>query len=360
MKFLGGLLKFFGILLMLIGTAAGTICCFFAIEDSDPSLYIVGGGVFLSFLLVALGVLGTGMALGQIVKLKKKVAHLEQKLWSAAVAVAPVATPAAVSESVKPIEPTAPVTADPVAEALSAATPKQNGIKRWLPVIIGGALVLIAIVIFILPGKKEAPQSIEAAPQQQQSVVELPPVEMEETEPTEGPAKIEVVELPLGSMLNTGWMEMSFDEVIVEEDIQKSVTIDNVTRITGPDPLPGQVYVCLSGTIKNTSTGELPVYDFFAGRFKIGDYEYEVSANDCDILSPDGSLESEIDPLLTYEYRIYTAIPVELQEYFYAGEPCSFTFGFYDGFDNYELASNRAFSDDAIAECPYQFFIPFQ
>ena len=190
--------------------------------------------------------------------------------------------------------------------------------------------------------------------------MEMAPVEMDETEPTEGPAKIEVVDLSLGSGLNMGWVEMPFDEVIVEEDILKSVTIDNVTHTTGPNPLPGQVYVCLSGTIKNTSTGELPVYDFFAGRFKIGDYEYEVSANDCDILSPDGSLESEIDPLLTYEYRIYTAIPVELQEYFYAGEPCSFTFGFYDGFDNYELASNRAFSDDAIAECPYQFFISFQ
>ena len=76
MKFLGGMFKFFGILLMLIGTAACTICCFFAVEDNDPSLYIVGGVVFLCFLLVALGVLGTGMAMSHIVKLKKKVAQL--------------------------------------------------------------------------------------------------------------------------------------------------------------------------------------------------------------------------------------------------------------------------------------------
>lgn len=361
MKFLGGFLKFLSILLMLIGTAACTALVFLGITDDMIEPILVGVGIFLAFLFVGLGVMGTGMALSHIVKLKKKVALLEQKLWSAPVAVAPVAAPAVVSEPAESNEPVAaPVSADPVAEALAAASPKKNSIKRWLPVIIGGALVLIAIVIFVLPGKKEAPQSIEAAPQQQQSVVELPPVEIEETEPTEGPAKIEVVELPLGSMLNTGWVEMTFDEVIVEEDIQKSVTIDNVTRITGPDPLPGQVYVCLSGTIKNISTGELPVYDFFEGRFAIGDYQYSVSANDCDILSPDGSLESEIDPLLTYEYRIYTAIPVELQEYMAAGEPSSFTFGFYDGFDNQELASNRAFSDDAIAECPYQFFIPFQ
>lgn len=354
MRFLGGLLKFFGILLMLIGTAACTACCFFAVEDNDPSLYVLAGILFLCFLLVALGILGAGTALSQLVKLKKKVAQLEQRLWSAPVApVTPVAAPIEVSAPAEPV-------ADPVAEALAAATPKQTGIKRWLPVIIGGALVLVAIVIFALPGKEASEQSIAEAPQTH-TVETLPPAEMDEPEPTEGPAKIDVVDLSLGSGLNMGWVEMTFDDVIVEEDIQKSVTVDNVTRTTGPDPVPGQVFICLSGTIKNTSTSALPVYDFFEGRFQIGDYEYAVSANDCDILDAYGDPQfSDIAPLIEYEYRIYTAIPVELQEYFYAGEPCSFTFGFYDNFDNQELSYNRSFSDDAIAECPYQFLVSLQ
>ena len=357
MKFLGGFLKFLAILLMLIGTAAGTALVILGVMDDMIEPILVGVGVFLAFLFVALGVMGTGMALSQIVKLKKKVAQLEQRLWSApAASVAPSAPAAAPVAAPDPIP--APV-ADPVEEALASAEPKKATGKRWLPVILGAALVVVAVLVVALSGGKKDNIPVEEAPVIEQQPVELAPVEMDETEPTEGPAMIERPELSMGTSLDTGFVYMSFDEVVVQEDIKKSVTIDRVTRTTGPDPLPGQVYICLSGTIKNTSTSELPVYDFFAGRFQIGDYEYTVSANDCDVLDADGSSESTIAPLMEYEYRIYTAIPAELQELIAAGEPYSFTFGFYDNFDNQELAYNRSFEDDAIALCPYQFFIPF-
>ena len=355
MKFLGGFLKFIGILLMLIGTAACTLCCFFAVEDNDPSLYVVGGAVFLSFLFVALGVLGTGTALSQIVKLKKRVTALEQRLWNLSVAPAAQAAPHSEAKA-EPASVFIPAEAPVEIPAPAVQEPKQT--KKWLPIAIASVAVVLAVVLVIsFAGKgKDAPAEASTAPQQVPETIA--PVDVAEPE-TEGPAKIEVVDLSIGSSLSTGFVDMYFNEIVVDRDIQKSVTVDNVTRTTGPDPLDGQHYVCISGVIINTSTAPLPVYDFFLGRFDLNGYTYEVSANDCDILSPDGSPESEIDPLMEYEFRIYTAIPDALAEQAAAGDGCSFTFGFYDGFDNYELSSNRAFSDDPIAECPYQFYIPF-
>ena len=356
MKFLGGFLKFIGILLMLIGTAACTLCCFFAVEDNDPSLYIVGGAVFLSFLFVALGVLGTGTALGQVVKLKKRVAALEQRLWN--MSAAPAAAPAPAAEELPVAAPAEPVpaAAPEVAPAAEPAAAPTN--KKWLPIALGAVcLVLVVVLIVSLSGGKDQDNGVMEAPQQQP--VTMAPMEVIEPE-TEAPAEIEVAELNMHDSLSTGFVDMYFNEVVVAKDIQKSVTIDRVTRTTGPEPLSGQHYICLSGTIINTSNAPLPVYDFFTGRFEVDGYTYEVSANDCDILSPDGQTESEIDPLMEYEFRIYTAIPDALAEVASAGDACSFTFGFYDGFDNQELAYNKAFSDNPIAECPYQYFISFR
>ena len=185
------------------------------------------------------------------------------------------------------------------------------------------------------------------------SVQTNPPVETEA--PTEPATTIEVVEVPIGSMLSTDFVEMSFNEVTVAHDIQYSVKTGVVTRITGPNPVSGQQYVCLTGTIKNTSTTPLPVYDFFAGKFVLDGYTYEVDANNCDILDGEGLDKSEIDPLMEYTFRLYTAIPDSLAD---SHSSCSFTFGFYDLFDNKELAYNRAVADDAIALCPYQFVVP--
>lgn len=81
MKFLGGFLKFLSILLMLIGTAAGTALVILGVMDDMIEPILVGIGAFLAFLFVALGVMGTGIALSQTAKLKKRVEQLEQRLW---------------------------------------------------------------------------------------------------------------------------------------------------------------------------------------------------------------------------------------------------------------------------------------
>jgi len=151
-----------------------------------------------------------------------------------------------------------------------------------------------------------------------------------------------------------GIFTMSFDDYVVEADVKYSVTTGYVTRITGPEPLAGQKYICLSGTIQNTSTAPLPVYDFFIGNFKLDEYNYEVDANDIDVLDGEGQTKSEIDPLMTYNYRLYVAIPDALADSY---SSCNFTFGFFDGFENQELSHIRAFEDNPISLCPYQFDI---
>ena len=353
MKFLAGLLKTLSVLLLLLGTIFCTVVIVMVgIVDEQPDVILVFAGAWVCVLFVFFGILGTGIALSQTAKLKKRVERLEQHLFYAPAAPRAVsevqAAPAESAPAAVPVQP-----ADPAVPETAA---KKFDIKRWLPVIIAAALVVVALVLVLAIGGGEKNTPVAELPDT--APVTLPPVEMVEPE-TEAPAEIHAEELPMGAALSTGFVEMSFDEIVIQEDIQKSVTIDHVTRITGPEPLPGQVYICLSGIIKNTSTTELPVYDFFAGRFQIGEYQYEVSANDCDVLSADGSSESMIAPLMEYEYRIYAAIPVELAEMVAAGESYSFTFGFYENFDNQELAYNRAFGDDAIATCPYQYFVPF-
>lgn len=349
MKFLAGLSKFISIFLMIVGTVVCTAVIISAgIIDGYVEAIWIMSGAWVCVILVCLTILATGVALSQTVKLKKQVQQLEQRLWTMSTAPASVAAPAL--ETVPELTSVEPV-------VMPTDAPVKQG-KKWLPAIIGASCLILAVVLVIVfvGGRNK---DITAQTPAIQDTVTITPMDVIIPE-SEAPVEVEVSEISMGSSLSTDFVDMLFNDVVVQEDIQKSVTIGNATRTTGPEPISGQQFICLSGTIINTSTSPLPVYDYFIGRFDLGDYSYEVSANDCDILSADGSPESTIDPLMEYEFRIYTAIPNTLSEMIDAGEPCSFTFGFYDNFDNQELASNRAFAEDPIAMCPYQFFIPFQ
>ena len=77
MRFLGGFLKFLSILLMIIGTAACAVVIVMA--EYQIEACIVMGGVWLLVIFVGLNIWGTGLALGQISKLKKRIAQLEQR-----------------------------------------------------------------------------------------------------------------------------------------------------------------------------------------------------------------------------------------------------------------------------------------
>ncbi len=163
---------------------------------------------------------------------------------------------------------------------------------------------------------------------------------------------MEPVELTIGEPLTLDFVELTFAETGIATDIQQSITTGNVTRITGPEAVEGQQFVYLRGTIKNLAKQEIPVFDFFEGEFNLDDYLYSVTANDCDVITAEGEMEHNVPPLTTYSFTIYAAIPNELAD---SHSAASFRFGFFDMFENEELAKNRAFEDDPISLCPYYY-----
>ena len=110
----------------------------------------------------------------------------------------------------------------------------------------------------------------------------------------------------------------------------------------------------LLGNAQIITSRELPVYDFFIGEFDIDGYKYEVTANDCEVYTSNGETESSIPPLTEYSFIMYADIPTELAD---NNNSINYRFGFYDMFDNSELSRNKAFEDDPISLCPYQYAI---
>ncbi|MBO7252366.1 MAG: hypothetical protein J6V25_07050, partial [Oscillospiraceae bacterium] len=192
----------------------------------------------------------------------------------------------------------------------------------------------------------------------QASVMEAPPAEAppatEAAPATEAPASPapSSQNAEMGSTISTDFVEITLTNLLVAEDIKHSVKSGHITYTTGPEPVAGQKYICISGTIRNTSNAPLPVYDFFLGDFELDGYHYQVDATDCDILDGEGSPVTNIDPLMEYTIRIYVAIPNSLAD---NHGSCIFSFGFFDHFDNQELAYNRSFAEDPIALCPYRY-----
>jgi hypothetical protein len=208
------------------------------------------------------------------------------------------------------------------------------------------------VTAFVEQLRPEKENKLEEVPVSNPQKTETAAPAVEETSSEEAAPEVDVLAISMGEKISTEFVEMTFQEITVAEDIRYSVTMDNVTRTTGPDPISGQKYICISGIIKNTAKEALPVYDYFLGEFNLDGYVYEVGANDCDILSGDGTPESKIDPMIQYTFRIYTAIPTSLADSYSSAD---FTYGFYDMFDNMELARNRSFEEDPISLCPYQF-----
>ena len=198
----------------------------------------------------------------------------------------------------------------------------------------------------------------EEQPEDQTSVND---VVVEDQTPEEDAAEEEqgatAIEAKLGETISLEFVELTFEEMGIEEDIQQSITTDNsvgsMTRTFGPQPESGKKFIYLRGTIKNLAKEELPVYDFFAGEFDIDGYKYEVSANECDVYTENGETEVKVQPLTTLSFIMYASLPNELAD---SHTAINFRMGFYDMFANEELAKNRAFEDDPISLCPYQYY----
>lgn len=176
-------------------------------------------------------------------------------------------------------------------------------------------------------------------------------ISIDEEVPTDEQAP-SAIEVALGETIGLEFVEITFEEMGIEEDIKQSIKTGNVTRIFGPDAEEGKKFIYLRGTIKNVAKEALPVYDFFLGEFDIDGYKYEISATDCDVYTSNGETESTVDPLTSLTFMMYASIPNELAD---NHTSINYRFGFYDMFDNEELSRNRAFEDDPISFCPYQY-----
>jgi len=340
MGFLGGFLKFVSVLSLIASTV---FCTAVAVSNNMTEVYITMVVIWLVCLLTCLTVWGFGSALSEVKKLRKRVEVLEWKLQRS---------------SEEPFVSQQPVPELPDYVGRYDAGHPKSGAGKWvlIVVLVLAIAAVLGTIVWVVSGWLLTPEPApaEPVPTIAYPMETLPLEEAPATEAPPAPAAGARETLTLGDPVSTDFVSIRLDECIVNPDIKMSVTIGNVTRTTGPEPLPGQQYICLEGRIQNTSTSPLPVYDFFTGKFDLDGYTYKVGATDCDILTPDGQTVSSIDPLMEYTIRIYTAIPNQLAENLGSAR---FTFGFFDGFENQELASIRAFSEDPIAQCPYQFVI---
>lgn len=226
--------------------------------------------------------------------------------------------------------------------------------KKVLAMILATAMVLSLAACGGSKGsedsKKAEDAKVEATTEPEKEAEVEATAEPEVTE--EAPAGVEPTSIAIGDTIALDFVEITFAETGIAADIKQSITIGNATRITGPEPVDGQQYIYLRGTIKNLATEELPVFDFFVGEFKLDDYCYKVTANECTVIDANGSSENGVPPLATYTFTMYAAVPNELVDTYTTS---NFRFGFYDMFDNQELARNKAFEEDPTSLCPYYY-----
>lgn len=344
-------MKTVAIILLLAATAGCTAVA--VLNSGDVDIYWGMGLLWAVALLITLIIFGNGHALTQLHKLKKRVAYLEHRAEQT-----PVQQPVFDEEFPEINVPAR--TAPKRTSGGAYAAPKSSNKWIWIVVVVILLVAGAVAAVLLLNPKKETAKPAPTAPNvfylPEDSVVEMPAFEATEA-PAETAPAVPAVNISMGDSASTEFVDICFQKWVVKEDIKLSVKTGNVTRITGPDPLAGQQYVCLSGKIRNKTTSPLPVYDFYIGNFSIDGYNYTVNATDCDILTPDGQTVTNIDPLVEYDFRIYTAIPDALANNY---SESTFTFGFFDGFKNEDLSYIRAFEENPISHCPYQFSLKIQ
>ena len=219
------------------------------------------------------------------------------------------------------------------------------------------ALFLVLMMVLALcacGGEKPATDTSTDAPATEDTSANVPEDTEAASEEESTEAAATATQIAFETPLTTSFVEMTFTEYSYVEDARQSISKDHVTRTFGPEPVDGKQFILLRGTIKNLNTEELPVYDFFIGEFDLNGFKYEIGANDCKIYDSNGQTASMIEPLSTYDFIMYAAIPNELADKTPTG---TFTFGFFDLFDNKDLSYNRSFEEDPISLCPYQYVL---
>ena len=171
-----------------------------------------------------------------------------------------------------------------------------------------------------------------------------------------------MTEVFVDDTITLDFVEMTINEVGIEEDIRitistKSGSFTN-TQTTGPQPEAGNKFVYIRGTIKNLHTSALSPDRGIFGNVNFDNYVYPVSKGQANISinNEEGRRQSSIEPLMTYTFTLYAAIPDELAENFSKG---SFTFVFDDMFDSTVLQKEYQ-SGDPIAAAKHRYILTFK
>ena len=345
MKFLGGFLKFLSILLMIVGTAACAVVIVMA--EYQIEACIVMGGVWLLVIFVGLNIWGTGLALGQISKLKKRIAQLEQRpvmnpYYPYPQAAAPTAAPAA------PI--TAPVAA-PVAEASmeevssSTETVAQEPIqppvqpvaapeskpakatKPWLPAVIVGvvAIVVIAGVVLVMGGNKDSNPSMQQPGFVDPGNIDSPASpeggEVPDMIPEEPPMAEEVIPVDIGGSIETKDFIMTFNTVEVLDDYSYRTSDISTTSLYVEE---GYKLLAIRGHFENVGNATIQDSAFsmtatINGDFVLDGYDVRIDF--------ERNKSFEVDPYTDLDYVIHCNIPEKLAAQF---ETVDLTIGFND------------------------------
>jgi len=129
MRFLGGFLKFLAILLMLLGTLA---CTGVAVYADVIEAYLTMGAVLIGILMVSINIWGTGIAVSNAYKNKKKIEQLEKKVQDMTVALAQAQARAQYFAAQPPVvQP--PVTEAGEAPVQTAAEMPLPGSRNYMP-----------------------------------------------------------------------------------------------------------------------------------------------------------------------------------------------------------------------------------
>lgn len=327
MRFLGGLLKFLSILLLLIATVGCTIVIVMeGIVNEIPEAIWVMSCVWVLCLFVCLNILGTGMALSQVSKLKKKVQQLEQRGIPAVHA--PVEAPLVESfqaPSAAPVADTAPAASGEVA----IPAPKQT--KAWLPAVIVGAVAVVAIiaVVLIMGGKNK---NVVPEPEGPASFPTIAPA----TEATEAPMEEPSVEdnavpVPLGGVIEHPQFTMTLDSVELVDEYSYRTSEYSTTSLFVEE---GYKLLMLKGTFENIGTSAISSSAFNLTALVNGSYKAEGFDVRMDF---ERSNSYEIDPYTSFTYVIHVNIPEKLAAMY---ESAVFTIGFKEDLSNPTITWN--------------------
>lgn len=324
MRFLGGFLKFLAILLLIAATLA---CTAVAVMAEQVEAYIVMGCVWVFALLVVLNIWGTGIALSNAAKNKKKIAQLEQKLVdmnyalsqaqarlqvyaSQTVAAAPVQVPAAEGENTEaqpvsqtPVAPVAPV-AEPVEmPSAPAAAPVQKS-GKWIPAVVASVAVVAvaAVAIFSMGGFLPAAPNNNSG---QNPGYQLNDPTDSPLEPTDS-AVVEGIPVSVGGCIDNEFFTMTFESVEIVDEFSFRTSEYSTHSLFVED---GYKLLIVRGMFINNSTETISSSDMVLTAVVNDSFK----ADNSDVrLSFMRSNSYEIDPYTDLEYVMYVNIPERL------------------------------------------------